>query len=234
MADSADNNYVNTLNKLGEGLTLSRIPPRFWTLIRAHCGCSLLGHRKFRQNDDFDTFGVFLGSAHPLKAATGDRWVEIMMKTSGLGQSYVNIYTLSDADGKGHKRRLLKRLPTKYLRYLHSFSLTEDYAVMPFNLRVNVPKLLPPNPPSINGALSSDWESINVVNLNSDSQEVLTFDTKPFYHVHIANTYQNETGIVFDVTTFDEPPFSSPTVGMWGVASFRVRTTLAGLNMNFL
>jgi carotenoid cleavage dioxygenase-like enzyme len=211
MVDSADNNFVNTL-KLGKELTLLTDSTTFLDFDPR--SLRVLGHRKFRQNDDFDTFGGFLGSAHPLKAATGDRWVEIMMGTSGLGQSYLNVYTLSDADGKGHKRRLLKRLPTKYLRYLHSFGLTEDYAVLPFNLRINMMMIMPPNPPSINGALSSDWEGIKVVNLNTDSQEVLTFDTKPFYHVHIANTYQNETGIVFDVTTFDEPPFSSPMVNI--------------------
>jgi carotenoid cleavage dioxygenase-like enzyme len=56
------------------------------------------------------------------------------------------------------------------------------------------------------GAFEDGWDGIHVLNMNT--KEVQIFDTHPFYHTHVINTFENETGIVFDVGSFDNIPFS--------------------------
>jgi carotenoid cleavage dioxygenase-like enzyme len=50
------------------------------------------------------------------------------------------------------------------------------------------------------------WEGLSVFNLNTKLTE--HFMTDVFYHTHVANTYENETGIVMDVNVFKDLPFS--------------------------
>ena len=54
-------------------------------------------------------------------------------------------------------------------------------------------------------AFADGWDGIHVVDLEGNVQ---IFQTEPFFHVHIANTFENETGIVMDLGTFDSIPFS--------------------------
>jgi len=50
----------------------------------------------------------------------------------------------------------------------------------------------------------SGWEGIHVLDRHGSVQ---VFETDPFFHVHIANTFENATGIVMDLGTLDHVPF---------------------------
>jgi len=54
-------------------------------------------------------------------------------------------------------------------------------------------------------AFADGWDGIHVVDLEG---KVQIFQTDPFFHVHITNTFENETGIVMDLGTWDTIPFS--------------------------
>jgi carotenoid cleavage dioxygenase len=53
--------------------------------------------------------------------------------------------------------------------------------------------------------MEDGWNGIHVVDLDG---QVQVFETEKFFHVHIANTFENETGIVMDIGTFPAIPFS--------------------------
>jgi len=61
---------------------------------------------------------------------------------------------------------------------------------------VSVPTLLDDFEPS--------WKGIHVVD---HTGAVQIFDTEPFFHTHIVNSFENETGIVFDVGAYQGNPF---------------------------
>jgi len=59
--------------------------------------------------------------------------------------------------------------------------------------------------PTIMCGIIALWQGIHVV----DKQGTLTvFDTDPFYHVHIVNSFENETGVTLDVGGYDSSPFA--------------------------
>merc|ERR1719198_1934465 len=58
-------------------------------------------------------------------------------------------------------------------------------------------------------AFRDGWDGIHVVDRHG---EVQIFNTNRFFHVHIANTFENETGIVMDLGTFQDVPFSLHTL----------------------
>eukprot|EP00976_Prorocentrum_cordatum_P089660 1187811-Prorocentrum_minimum.AAC.2 len=217
---SMDNNFVNTI-KRGNRYSLLTDTPLMLEFDPATM--RVTGHRKFSPN----AFKMpLLGSAHPVQVAGSNRMVEVVMELSSPdGSSEVVFYTLSD----GGERSALKTFRTTNLQYLHSFGVTENFATMPLNIKVDLTKVMPPNPPSLNRALVPDWEGLKVVSLSNSTDEILTFDTEPFFHVHVVNTYENETGLVFDVTSFDEPPFAGPLVSLKEVLNKTARDSMTNL-----
>jgi len=48
------------------------------------------------------------------------------------------------------------------------------------------------------------WDGIHLVDLEGNVQK---FETEKFFHVHVANTFENETGVVMDLGAFSGLPF---------------------------
>merc|ERR1712232_1192444 len=48
------------------------------------------------------------------------------------------------------------------------------------------------------------WQGIHVID---NEARVTVFDTDPFYHTHIVNTYENATGVIMDIGAFEKAPF---------------------------
>lgn len=140
------------------------------------------------------------GSAHPLlRPKTEASYVEIMLELAilPLASSTVAVYTI---DGKSMNRSLLAHVPVKAAQYFHSFGVTENYVVLPCNLKMTKPDMS-----ELINSFKEGWDGIHVVDLQG---KVQVFDTEPFYHVHIANTFENDTCIVMDLGTFERLPFS--------------------------
>jgi len=73
--------------------------------------------------------------------------------------------------------------------------------VLPCNLGMGAPKSL-----NLLDAFRAVWDGIHVVDLDGNVQ---VFDTDPFFHVHIANTFENATGIVMDFGAYQDIPFAA-------------------------
>mmetsp|Transcript_102554 Transcript_102554/g.249265 ORF Transcript_102554/g.249265 Transcript_102554/m.249265 type:complete len:534 (-) Transcript_102554:106-1707(-) len=198
-----DNNWVNLLptDRAGEGLLLTDSP--------------------FFLRFDYDTMATFgnyhwkdggmmpkwlkkfhapaTGSAHPVhRPKTESTWIEVMLEV-GLTQALA-VYTI---DTKTMDRALLAHVPMKGAMYFHSFGVTENYVVLPCNLKIGL------GGKSLIGSFTDGWDGIHVVDRDG---KVQVFDTEKFFHVHIANTFENETGIVMDLGTFQNIPFSYHTL----------------------
>merc|ERR1719272_2106670 len=63
-----------------------------------------------------------------------------------------------------------------------------------------------PKRPYLLDSFEEGWAGIQVVEM--DTGKIQIFQTEKFFHVHVANTFENETGIVMDLGTFQDIPFS--------------------------
>lgn len=147
-----------------------------------------------------------VGSAHPtLRPKTRSTWVEILVEVPMMpfGKPAVGVYTF---DGQvGTTRTLLATVPVEHVHYFHSFGVSEHYVVLPCNLAMGVPR----HGANLLDAFRGAWDGIRVVDLEGNVQ---VFDTDHFYHVHIANTFENSTGIVMDLGAYKDIPFAPTPV----------------------
>merc|ERR1711862_49953 len=64
--------------------------------------------------------------------------------------------------------------------------------------------------PKLMGTLIAQWQGIHVVDKQGS---VIKFDTEPFTHVHIINTFENTSGVTLDLGAyFSGSPFSKSAV----------------------
>jgi len=144
------------------------------------------------------------GSAHPLLRPGTQEVVELLVEMPlVLGNWYLSLYTF-DASVVGPQDRVkMVSLKISGAQYFHSFGLTPNYVVLPFNLK-NI-NLGPGHVPFLLGKFEKAWNGIHIVDLKGNDH--VFSDVDPFFHVHIANTYENASGVVMDLATYQEIPF---------------------------
>merc|ERR1712176_373340 len=120
-----------------------------------------------------------------------------------MGSEYLEVYEI---DTKTMDRSLISHVPMNGAMYFHSFGASENFVVLPCNLKMGLPKL----GGSLIDAFQGGWDGIHVVDRRDGS--IQKFQTDAFFHVHIANTFENATGITIDLGSFDEVPFSVHTL----------------------
>jgi len=86
--------------------------------------------------------------------------------------------------------------------YFHSFGVTPNYTVFIYDLTMDMFSM---KDPIMLGNFRENWQKINVFDKNGSPVGV--FDTEPFTHAHIVNTFENATGIVMDVPAQSSNPF---------------------------
>eukprot|EP00746_Dinoflagellata_sp_MGD_P094154 gnl/MRDRNA2_/MRDRNA2_37322_c0_seq1.p1 gnl/MRDRNA2_/MRDRNA2_37322_c0~~gnl/MRDRNA2_/MRDRNA2_37322_c0_seq1.p1 ORF type:complete len:535 (+),score=92.26 gnl/MRDRNA2_/MRDRNA2_37322_c0_seq1:86-1690(+) len=205
-----DNNWVNILPLRDNGLLITDSPKMldfdFDTLEAS-------GLHAWEDNPEHGVNPSWLkpmhqsaaGSAHPVPIPGSKSTYLTIMQEAGPS-FYIDIYSIDVEVGKN--RSLVARVPTPDgLFYMHSFGVTENYVVLPMNIKMGMPfdmkdKMRPYLLESFEGA----WGGLEVV--DQKTGRVTKFDTEKFFHVHIANTYENETGIVMDLGTSPDMPFS--------------------------
>lgn len=202
-----DNNWVNLMPGVGEGLLLTDSP----VFVRFNYETLTVSGGYPWKDAVPMSFGLLpgwmnkmhipaFGSAHPvLRPKTEATYVEVMVElaVTPMTKTTIAVYTI---DGKSMDRSLLAHVPVKGAQYFHSFGVTENYVVLPCNLRMGKPDM-----EELVKSFEDDWDGIHVVDLHGSVQ---IFDTDKFYHVHIANTFENDSGIVMDLGTFESLPFS--------------------------
>lgn len=195
-----DNNYVNTV-RIGDKYSawsdttrMDEFDPYTLDVTGGYPWSDSIGH--------FAHLPV-LGTAHPVRRdGTGD-WVSLQIDAApvdgiGLG-NYINVVTISDATP--HERKLLfSSEKLKNAVYFHSFGVTHDYVVLPIQ-----PLGLSMNPTIMNKGMSQAFHQLDPL---ATTFQVIPFDggdpidfTAPtaFTFVHLANAYQNDTGIIIDM-----------------------------------
>lgn len=203
-----DNNYVNTV-RIGDTYSAwSDTPladgfdPYTLDLQGTHTWTDSIGHFAHIPT---------MGTAHPVRRdGTGD-WVTLQVDaapTDGLGLgNYVDVMTISD-ETPNERKRLYSSKKMSNAVYFHSFGVTHDYVVLPYQ-----PLGLSMTPIVQNKGMSEAFHQLDplVTTFEAvpfDGGEPLQFTApEPFTFVHLVNSYQNDTGIVIDmnVLTNAEP-----------------------------
>jgi len=165
---------------------------------------------------------VMTGSAHPVRRPGTSTWVGIMSE-GGLPvveKSYVDFFTYdADVVGLQPRKKVGTSGPLKDPAYMHSFGVTPNYIVMPLTLGFGHNKGCIGAMPVL-CSMIAQWQGIHVI----DNEGVTTvFDTEPFMHVHIVNSFENATGVTLDVGAYDEPPFQRS--GQLDITMFLNKTT---------
>jgi len=96
---------------------------------------------------------------------------------------------------------LVARVPAKVTPYLHSFGVTENYVILPFNHELKSPNFLHP---LLVGTLAEHWDGIRVLDKEN---KVHKFDTEKFCHAHVVNSFENATGVTMDLGALPTTPF---------------------------
>lgn len=144
------------------------------------------------------------GSAHPLKRPDSNMYVDILseMGPIPLQSSFLDVYTF-DADASGpQKRTKIGSLKLSAAPYLHSYGVTPNYVVLPINVKLGTPSFT--NPLLLN-VLKESWQGVYLMDLDGKTQK---FNPTEFYHAHIVNSFENETGVILDVGAGAHSQFS--------------------------
>lgn len=217
-----DNNWVNMLAVGNEALWLSDV---VLMMVMDPVSMNFSGPKKWA--DDSKTITgqtqpkwtsvdhvASGGSAHPLFRPGTTTLVGIasempMVKVPTLTHFLLDLYTFDAAVTGPQNRVRFAQLEMDAPQYFHSFGVTPNYVVLPFNLQTLG---LGPGSgePFLVSKFAPSWRGIKVVDLKG---HVHVFDDlDPFFHVHIVNCYENSSGIILDLTAFENIPFQRLSV----------------------
>jgi len=201
-----DNNWVNTVPMGDEALLLTDAPLMLRYNLKT---LAVTGAYPWEDSLDEKYHKATSGSAHPvLLPGTTSTYIEItpMVAIVPFTSPKVNIYSFDSTGSK--KRSLVASAPMKNTMYFHSFGVTENHVVLPANLKMGAGLKDLTHRPYMLSHFEDGWDGIHVVDIKNKSAAAQKFDTEKFFHVHIANTFENATGIVMDIGTDPVIPFS--------------------------
>eukprot|EP00937_MAST-01D_sp_MAST-1D-sp2_P001050 g1050.t1 len=160
-----------------------------------------------------------LGSGHPLRWP-GDaqkRLLELVVEApyvsvghhGPLASGRVDVLAVSDSAPE--QRALLNSYlpPRGYLPYFHSFGATQNFAVLPLQAVTMGLGVLEQGRPMSEAFAPFEAKSIVLLPLNGSAPLQFNLSATISY-AHNVNAYENASGVVFDVTTFNTAnPFSN-------------------------
>jgi len=203
-----DNNWVNTVPMGDEALLLTDAPDMLQFDLET---LAVTGSYPWADSLNEEYHRPTSGSAHPLLLpGTKSTYIEItpMVNIAPFTHPKVNVYSIDSTDTK--KRTVIASVPSNGIRYFHSFGVTANYVVLPMDIKMGMGKHAP-NPLTHKSYVleffQDGWDGIHVVDLKNNGS-VQIFQTEKFYHVHIANTFENASGIVMDIGTDQSMPFA--------------------------
>jgi carotenoid cleavage dioxygenase-like enzyme len=159
----------------------------------------------------------YLSSAHPVRHPDTGEWVEFRGSTSpSSDKTTITTYRMSGPPSVAANRHDFSKFTMETPPYMHSFGITDRYLVfphMPVKFGLSVKKMMK--------TMGDDFEEIAIT---SDSDPNNAFHVAPLngseptiyplpashklYYTHTANSYENDTGIVIDITLFNTNPFT--------------------------
>lgn len=162
--------------------------------------------------------GLKLGAAHPLAHGGSLVNVAVNMSVTTLAPrapAELLLYRM----GAGMRRRVFGRVSVPYAPYIHSFALTERYAVVVvFPVSFELEKVLLLRPLMEVFTWNGTQEArVHVFDLSSEDPEaapVATFSAPPFFGFHHVNAFEEAaTGdVLFDIAAYND---TSPMQGRY-------------------
>mmetsp|Transcript_99077 Transcript_99077/g.284856 ORF Transcript_99077/g.284856 Transcript_99077/m.284856 type:complete len:551 (-) Transcript_99077:448-2100(-) len=150
-----------------------------------------------------------VGSAHPLlrpgSHTVVDVVVEAPMAMDSLLHSFVDVYTFEDNVDQPQKRNRIASIKAEKNQYFHSFGVTPNYIILPFNIEMDLPSVIV-KPAQLLGCFHPSWKGVHIMDYTGAIVGVFD-DMQPFYHTHIINSFENGTGVTLDVGVYDAVPF---------------------------
>ena len=159
----------------------------------------------------------FLASAHPLPHPETGAWIDFLGVRSPLpfAKTKINAYTMQGDPSVPSNRNTMTEFPMETAPYMHSFGVTDKHLVFP-----HMPIIFKMDGvfgKTMAGALAdlpvtSDHDPNNafyVAPLNGSAPFIryLPKENK-LYYVHTANSYENASGVVIDLTVGVQNPFA--------------------------
>lgn len=166
---------------------------------------------------DGDVVGFPLGSAHPMTRVDGTSSVgclvniESYQKIAGARGGVLIYETCAD---KPDERRELNRYDSSYSPYVHSWGMTNTYAIIPHQTCYADTKLMfKENIYLVDAFRESEEASVTIMLAPLDGSEPIAFQVEaPFYYTHVVNSFDIEDGVVFDVVSFNRCAFNGGVI----------------------
>mmetsp|Transcript_89722 Transcript_89722/g.178383 ORF Transcript_89722/g.178383 Transcript_89722/m.178383 type:complete len:548 (-) Transcript_89722:47-1690(-) len=205
-----DNTFVNTMRIGKHGVSLTDSPvglefdPKTLDIIGNYQWEDSLTSRKV----------PYTSSAHPLQhPATGELVDFVGIQNVLTGDATMRLYELKAETPKS--RRSLVDIPDGIPPYMHSFGLTSRHVVLPhMPVKFDFTSVL------LTGEMTKAFQEISITKTSPDNAfhvMSLAGDGQKFirtlpasdrlYYTHTVNTYENESGIVIDLSTAPTNPF---------------------------
>ena len=208
-----DNNMVNSYELGGKVRMLSDSP--LFLEIDLH---TLEVQDTFMYNDMMVT-GLPYGSAHPIKRSSNGCMINVANWQSindrrHLSRAGVSIY--ESCPDLPNERTELNAYECDFNPYLHSFGLTENFAIIPHqNTYVDLAEYLRNGTNFMDAYMNVERDEflMQIVPLNGEEIVTFTFHEK-LYYVHVVNAFEFEDGVVIDMGTFDSNPFAGGVVSL--------------------
>jgi len=179
------------------------------------------GKRKFKDGFIYGFHNVQGGGAHlqceagkGLSASKCDGLLYgVLFETpTGPGKNYIDLYRLRP--GRSSLRELVARVPVPFSPGgVHSFGLTSDYAIIPLQPYTTDAKKLLDGLDLVHSIdTMGNTSEIYLVHLGTGSVQTFHFE-KPIFYVHFVNSWQSGTDVLFDISVFDQQPFTNENPG---------------------
>eukprot|EP00756_Hemistasia_phaeocysticola_P021325 Hpha_TRINITY_DN15768_c1_g1::TRINITY_DN15768_c1_g1_i6::g.40547::m.40547 len=202
-----DNCYVNSFISGGELYTVTD------ALMMLKLDPSTFAVKESFNFDAAKGMTIPLSTAHPLVHPKTKEVVSYreQMNLTDMKHSVV-VYTINGKAEVAANRKDIASTTVGTAPYMHSYGLTMNYAVfprMPIAVKMDSLSLISKMFQDIN--LTSDRDinnAFHVVPLNGSAPFVRYLPmSQKLYFVHTVNSYETETGIILDLTTFQSNPF---------------------------
>jgi len=159
-----------------------------------------------------------LGSAHPVQhPSTGD-WVDFIGGGNPLSdRTTISAYAMKGKPSVEANREPITDVSMDTPPYMHSFGITDNHLIFPhmpikFDMKGVFGKTMASA--LVDLPVTSDDDVNNAfyvapITKNGRPAMIRTLPAKnKLYYIHTLNAYENQTGIVIDLTTLNENPFA--------------------------
>lgn len=150
-----------------------------------------------------------------------------------IGAADLLVYELCDDEPDTRKQLSVSKL--NYMPYVHSFGLSENYAVVPLqhttlsfaDMIFNGSKTLQDCFKPAGGSTMDILLAPRAPNLPS---QTFSIPNSEFFYTHLPNAFETSEAVVFDVSAYKSNPFTGGVVAIKDVKSKADRDRIAGAN----